>query len=120
MIYVGHPSIQLKLFLYLVVVAFEQYLLQFCCLNQQTIELLKNITHTKFAGSDLIRGYLPGGNVYTHCDDVLMEPMDLDTKENKLTYQKARLLVITVFFIINFFIELVIDIFWGPSDFEIT
>jgi len=44
------------------------------------------------------------------------KPIDMRSKENKLNYQKVRVVVICVFLLINYVFEFAADFIWGASD----
>ena len=114
---VGNAVIQLKLLCYVAVCAFEVYVLKYMICDYDSYQQL-DIIASQPMGS-FLRPLIPQ-NPEESQDRLSLwsRPIDMDTKENKLTYQKTRFGIIVIFAIFSNIFDLLMGVFVGNSALE--
>ena len=89
LICVGQPMTQVKLIIYLAACGAELYILKYLVADMHTIFFLKSIAQQPYGAPVQMVLENESDNLNRWTNEI-----DMDLKENKLTYQKSRLFVI--------------------------
>jgi len=95
MIVIGQVAIYFKLVLYLLVCVAEIYSLKYMTPNRIVV---KNLMATQ--SNPILKQFLPTQETFNDVMHIWKDPIDMDNKANKITYQKARIIVIFAFVVI--------------------
>ena len=114
---VGNGVIQLKLLCYMAVCAFEIYVLKYMVCDYDTFRRLDEFANQQLGS--FLRVFIPASPEESQDRlNLWGRPIDMDTKENKLTYQKTRLGIIIFFTVLSNIFDSLLGLFVGTSSLE--